>query len=93
MMFYADWCPHCQQFAPTYKAAATHAAEFTCRDGAAAKLHFGAVSCVDQRALCDQFQVQSYPTLFFLQYKNGKSEQPKFTAEHNGAHPRGSTRP
>lgn len=57
VMFYADWCVHCQHFAKHYRAIALAL-------GDAAVV--AAVNCGDDESLCHQEQVPGYPTLRLL---------------------------
>lgn len=54
--FYADWCPHCQQFAPVWE---EMAGKFR-GDG---RVSFGGVDCAVEADFCGDAQVGAYPTL------------------------------
>lgn len=52
--FYAPWCPHCQQLAPTWEALATaHHADYNVAE----------VDCTRHEALCAEMDVHGYPTI------------------------------
>jgi len=54
LMFHAPWCGHCKKFKPKINKVAV---KFKGR------IEFGLVDCTIERALCDRFDVRSYPTL------------------------------
>uniref|UniRef100_A0AAV1U5J3 Thioredoxin domain-containing protein n=1 Tax=Peronospora matthiolae TaxID=2874970 RepID=A0AAV1U5J3_9STRA len=55
--FYAPWCSHCKQLAPTIDALST-AKELRDTD-----VHVANVDCTTERSVCERFSVGSYPTL------------------------------
>lgn len=57
MMYYADWCPHCHHYAPTFESIA---AQFVDQ---ADKVRFGAMNCPDFNAFCTKINVQGYPAV------------------------------
>lgn len=82
--FYADWCPHCRQFAPTWK-------EFEDKvngkqdvakdaDGVAANVRVLKINCVDFEETCQDQRVGSFPTIRL--YRRGTKE--KEWAEYQG---------
>lgn len=59
MEFYADWCPHCQRFAPHIE-----------RVGEAFNRHFSSVlvcrvSCVSQGDICNRMGIRGFPTMYW----------------------------
>eukprot|EP01023_Acetabularia_acetabulum_P024569 TRINITY_DN2369_c0_g1_i4.p1 TRINITY_DN2369_c0_g1~~TRINITY_DN2369_c0_g1_i4.p1 ORF type:complete len:749 (-),score=166.87 TRINITY_DN2369_c0_g1_i4:288-2534(-) len=52
--FYAPWCGHCQQFAPTYKNIA---------DKLQGIVTVGAVDCDEDKKLCSEYGVSGFPTI------------------------------
>mmetsp|Transcript_28864 Transcript_28864/g.45460 ORF Transcript_28864/g.45460 Transcript_28864/m.45460 type:complete len:516 (-) Transcript_28864:910-2457(-) len=55
--FYAPWCPHCQHYAPKYiKLAKAVTAKHP-------EIEFHAVSCTAHNELCNEQNINSYPTL------------------------------
>ncbi|KAI0227084.1 DnaJ-like subfamily C member 10 [Lamellibrachia satsuma] len=51
--FFAPWCPPCMRLLPTFRKASRRMA---------GKVEFGTVDCTIHRALCQQFNIHSYPT-------------------------------
>ena len=79
--FFAAWCGHCQAFSPTWK----EVGRLSC--AAAPTMHIGVVDCVAQASICQEFQVQSFPTirLFTAQHDSGRSNglgQPLRQCQH-----------
>lgn len=55
--YYADWCPHCQAFAPKWQRLAVALRE------ANSELRLVSVNCEVHRDLCMERKVQGYPTI------------------------------
>ena len=68
VLFYADWCSHCQEFKPVYDTAAVHihANHNTETDG---RVLLARVDCEKEPILCMMHGVQSYPQVNI--FKNG----------------------
>jgi len=60
VLFWAEWCPHCRKYKPTYQKLAK-------LSRAVYQLH-----CPDNEAVCNKFGVRSFPTLMY--WKNGQLE-------------------
>eukprot|EP00927_Polykrikos_kofoidii_P021178 TRINITY_DN20131_c0_g1_i1.p1 TRINITY_DN20131_c0_g1~~TRINITY_DN20131_c0_g1_i1.p1 ORF type:complete len:564 (+),score=87.12 TRINITY_DN20131_c0_g1_i1:96-1694(+) len=56
VVYYADWCPHCINFVPTWTAVAN-------RFGADTRVHFGALNCAAHTKFCGGLGIEAYPTL------------------------------
>ncbi len=54
LKFYAPWCGHCKQLAPTLDKVAPYLS---------GKLAFGKIDCTQHKKLCGRFDVRGYPTL------------------------------
>jgi len=54
LKFYAPWCGHCKQLAPTLDKVAPYLS---------GKMAFGKVDCTQHKKLCGRFDVRGYPTL------------------------------
>ena len=53
-MFYAPWCPHCQDFAPQWSEAAEKLKRYD--------MVLGRADCTNNEDLSDRFMVRKYPT-------------------------------
>lgn len=68
--FYAPWCPHCVHFAPDYERLAAGIKRFNEKSGGDCGeddlcIFAATVDCVQNADLCEEFKIQSYPTLRF----------------------------
>jgi len=54
IMFHAPWCGHCKQLAPTWNSVAYHLK---------GQVNIGKVDCTANGKICQQMNVQGYPTL------------------------------
>ncbi|CAK9095531.1 unnamed protein product [Durusdinium trenchii] len=64
VMYYADWCPHCHHYAPTFERIAQKTSPL--HQG---PVSFGAVNCPDFMALCTKIQIAGYPTVRTYHFK------------------------
>jgi len=82
--FYADWCPHCRQFGPTWNDFETRVNNGQDKamdaDHVAANIRVLKINCVDFEETCADQRVQSFPTIRL--YRRGTREK-EFT-EYNG---------
>ena len=66
--FFAPWCPHCQNFGPTWETVASY---FNTGEHAAGgvpptpRVTVFSVDCVAERDLCHAYRVRGYPTVLF----------------------------
>jgi len=60
IMFHAPWCGHCKQLAPTWNSVAYHLK---------GEVNVGKVDCTANGKICQQMNVQGYPTLKIVQGK------------------------
>eukprot|EP00929_Paragymnodinium_shiwhaense_P102869 TRINITY_DN6609_c0_g1_i1.p1 TRINITY_DN6609_c0_g1~~TRINITY_DN6609_c0_g1_i1.p1 ORF type:complete len:546 (+),score=76.24 TRINITY_DN6609_c0_g1_i1:76-1713(+) len=72
MLYYADWCPHCIDFAPRYECVAE--ALETRKD-----IRLGAVDCAVNATFCRDLDVQMYPTMRAYDFEEfaDSTRQPK----------------
>jgi len=61
--FFAPWCGHCQRLAPEWEKAATNLKGIA---------PLGKVDCTTHQGLCQQYQVQGYPTIKVFSEKGKK---------------------
>jgi thiol-disulfide isomerase/thioredoxin len=62
--FYAHWCSHCQHFKPHFIEFAKHLQETMDQlSGVDIKVEVHAVSCVPNKAICNDFKIQGFPTV------------------------------
>ena len=61
-LFWADWCPHCVSFKPTYEKVADALGGSTTKQSGK-KLRFEKVDCVALAPLAKKYGVQGYPTI------------------------------
>jgi len=84
--FYADWCPHCRQFAASWTAFEQGVnkgegnLEMKDADGVKANIRVLKINCVDFEEACQQQMVQSFPSMRL--YRRGAKE--KQWTEYNG---------
>ena len=55
--FYAPWCGHCKRLAPVWEELS---------EKLIGKVNFGEVDCDAESGLCDRFNIQGFPSMFFL---------------------------
>ncbi len=67
VLFYADWCPHCQHFAPTFQKLAKDRK-------LKKKYNFVRVNSEDQEAypLMQEYNVEGFPSLFLVNPQTGE---------------------
>ena len=80
--FFAPWCPHCQNFGPTWE---TVAAYFNKGEGnggvrPSPRVTVFSVDCVAERDMCHEFHIRGYPTVFFGTLAQFKAEKEKENA-------------
>lgn len=85
--FYADWCPHCRMFGPTWTQFETKVNDGTDpmkdADGVAANIRVLKINCVDFEETCQQQKVQSFPEIRL--YRRGASMDKKSVVSYSGA--------
>jgi len=75
--FYAGWCPHCRQFAPTWdafeKTVNNGEEQMIDADGNTAHFRVLKINCVDFEETCQEQRVSAFPSLRL--YKRGSKER------------------
>uniref|UniRef100_A0A147BUR7 Putative thioredoxin/protein disulfide isomerase n=1 Tax=Ixodes ricinus TaxID=34613 RepID=A0A147BUR7_IXORI len=70
--FYAPWCGHCQKLAPVW-------ADLAASLEHDPSLKVAKVDCTANRLVCNEFEVEAYPTLLWI-------EQGKLVGKYRGGH-------
>lgn len=82
--FYADWCPHCRQFAPTWKEFEDSVNDGKDKpkdaDNVVANARVLKINCVDFEETCQEQSVQSFPSIRLYR----RSTKDKEWAEYHG---------
>ena len=67
VLFYADWCPHCQHFAPTFK-------KLSSDRKLKKKYNFVRINSEDQKAypLMEEYKVEGFPALYLVNPKTNE---------------------
>ncbi|EED94960.1 predicted protein, partial [Thalassiosira pseudonana CCMP1335] len=63
--FFANWCSHCRDLAPTWETLAEVMYE-AAESRVQLPVMIGKIDCVDHGGLCQRMQIQAYPTLKFF---------------------------
>jgi len=74
--FYADWCPHCKRFAPTWmqfeEAVNSGREEVKDADGGVVNVRVLKINCVDFEEACQEQKIGGFPTVRL--YKRGAKD-------------------
>ena len=80
-LFWADWCPHCVSFKPTFEKVASDLAGTTTKVSNK-KLRFEKIDCVALAPLAKKYGVQGYPTIKIIR---GSSDMNNDMDEYTGS--------
>ena len=80
-LFWADWCPHCVSFKPTFEKVANDLAG-TKTKVTNKKLRFEKIDCVALAPLAKKYGVQGYPTIKIIR---GSSDMNNDMDEYTGS--------
>lgn len=64
VMYYADWCPHCHHYAPSFERIAQKVSP-----SHVGPVQFGALNCPDFMAFCTKIQIPGYPSVRTYHFK------------------------
>ena len=78
-LFWADWCPHCVSFKPTFEKVASDLAGTTTKV-TNKKLRFEKVDCVALAPLAKKYGVQGYPTIKIIR---GDDDMDEYTGSRD----------
>lgn len=80
--FFAPWCPHCQNFGPTWETVAAYFNKGEGNGGSrpSPRVTVFSVDCVAERDMCHAFHVRGYPTVLFGTLAQFKAEKEKENA-------------
>ena len=83
-LFWADWCPHCVSFKPTFEKVAEDL-DGTTTKKSNKKLRFEKVDCVALAPLAKKYGVQGYPTIKIIGGDGDMDEYEGSREEHEFA--------
>ena len=83
-LFWADWCPHCVSFKPTFEKVAADLNNKTTKKSNK-KLRFEKVDCVALAPLAKKYGAQGYPTIKIIRGDNDMDEYEGSREEHEFA--------
>ncbi len=75
-LFAADWCPHCVDYKPTWKAIQDEA-----RAKKETRVRFVTVDCTESNPYKDKFKIQGYPTVLAISAAGHKDVEKRDTLE------------
>lgn len=80
--FFAPWCPHCQNFGPTWETVAAYFNKGEGNGGSrpSPRVTVFSVDCVAERDMCHAFHIRGYPTVLFGTLAQFKAEKEKENA-------------
>ena len=80
--FFAPWCPHCQNFGPTWETVAAYFNKGEGNGGSrpSPRVTVFSVDCVAERDMCHAFHIRGSPTVLFGTLAQFKAEKEKENA-------------
>lgn len=71
-LFYADWCPHCVKFKPTWDKMASKISSENTKTKSGKMVKMVKVNADENKALCNKYGVDGYPTIKIISMNGSK---------------------
>lgn len=71
-LFYADWCPHCVKFKPTWDEMSSKVSSGSTKTKSGKTVKMVKVNADENKALCNKYGVDGYPSIKIITMNGGK---------------------